>query len=152
MVAAIRDIGELPTERDAAIARESSRVLSNYAHRRETLRVELSDDGQRETITLPAGAVRLLLDLLTQMAEGNAVTLLPMHAELTTQQAADLLNVSRPYLVKLLETGIIGHRKIGRHRRVLLRDLVAYKHQVDEDRNQALEELTQQAEDLSMGY
>lgn len=153
MVAALKDIGDLlPTEQESAQARESSRVLSTYARRTESLQVELSDDDHHEAISLPAGAVRLLLDLLTEMAEGNAVTLLPMHAELTTQQAADILNVSRPYLVKLLDAGTIGHRKVGTHRRVLLRDLIAYKRQVDEDRTTALDELTRQAEDLNMGY
>ena len=153
MVAALKDIGDLlPTEQESAQARESSRVLSTYARRTESLQVELSDNEHHEAISLPAGAVRLLLDLLTEMAEGNAVTLLPMHAELTTQQAADILNVSRPYLVKLLDAGSIGHRKVGTHRRVLLRDLVAYKRQVDEARTAALDELTRQAEDLNMGY
>ena len=153
MVAALKDIGDLlPTEQESAQARESSRVLSTYARRTESLQVQLSDDDHHEAISLPAGAVRLLLDLLTEMAEGNAVTLLPMHAELTTQQAADILNVSRPYLVKLLDAGTIGHRKVGTHRRVLLRDLIVYKRQVDEDRTAALEELTRQAEDLNMGY
>ena len=153
MVAALKDIGDLlPTEQESAQALESSRVLSTYARRTESLQVELSDNEHHEAISLPAGAVRLLLDLLTEMAEGNAVTLLPMHAELTTQQAADILNVSRPYLVKLLDAGSIGHRKVGTHRRVLLRDLVAYKRQVDEARTAALDELTRQAEDLNMGY
>jgi excisionase family DNA binding protein len=153
MVVAVKDIGDLlPTEHDAELARESSRVLSNYARRAESLRLELSDDGHHEAIYLPAGAVRLLLDLLTQMAKGNAVTLLPMHAELTTQQAADILNVSRPYFVKLLDTGVVGHRKVGTHRRVLLRDVIAYKREVDTNRAQALEELTRQAEDQGMGY
>jgi len=153
MAAALKDIGDLlPTEQESAQARESSRVLSTYARRTESLQVELSNDEHHEAISLPAGAVRLLLDLLTEMAEGNAVTLLPMHAELTTQQAADILNVSRPYLVKLLDAGTIEHRKVGTHRRVLLRDLIAYKRQVDEDRAAALDELTRQAEDLNMGY
>lgn len=142
----------LPTEQESEQARESSRVLSMYARRRQPLEVELRDNEHHQTIALPAGAVRLLLDVLTQMAEGNAVTLMPMHAELTTQQAADLLNVSRPYLVKLLDSGEIGHRKVGTHRRVLLRDLIVYKQKVDADRNAALEELTHQAEDLRMGY
>ena len=153
MVAALKDIGDLlPSEQESAQARESSRVLSMYARRAEALQVEVSDNNHREVISLPAGAVRLLLDLLTEMAEGNAVTLMPMHAELTTQQAADILNVSRPYLVKLLDAGTIGHRKVGTHRRVLLRDLIAYKQQVDQERLSALDELTKQAEELDMGY
>lgn len=153
MVAALKDIGDLlPSEQESAQARESSRVLSMYARRAEALQVEVSDNDHREVISLPAGAVRLLLDLLTEMAEGNAVTLMPMHAELTTQQAADILNVSRPYLVKLLDAGMIGHRKVGTHRRVLLRDLIAYKQQVDRERLSALDELTKQAEELDMGY
>jgi len=153
MVAALKDFADLlPTEQESTQARESSRVLSTYARRTESLQVELSDDDHRQVISLPAGAVRLLLDLLTQMAEGNAVTLLPMHAELTTQQAANILNVSRPYLVKLLETGVIDHRKVGTHRRVQLSDLIAYKRKVDGDRSSALDELTRQAQELDMGY
>ena len=152
MVAARHDIGHLlPTEQESEQARESSRVLSRYARRSEPLEVELRDNEHHQTIALPAGAVRMLLDVLTQMAEGNAVTLMPMHAELTTQQAADLLNVSRPYVIKLLDNGEIAHRKVGTHRRILLRDLMAYKQQVDANRNAALEELTRQAEDLNMG-
>lgn len=142
----------LPTEQESEQARESSRVLSMYVRRSKPLEVELRDNEHHQTIALPAGAVRLLLNVLTQMADGNAVTLMPMHAELTTQQAADLLNVSRPYLVKLLDNGEIGHRKVGTHRRILLRDLMAYKQKVDADRIAALEELTRQAEDLNIGY
>ena len=153
MVAATRHLDDLlPSEQESAQARESSRVLSAYACDTEPLQIELSKNERREVVSLPAGAVRLLMDLLTQIAEGNAVTLTPMRAELTTQQAADILNVSRPYLVKLLDSGTITHRKVGTHRRVLLRDLLAYKQRVDQERMSALDELTRQAQELDMGY
>lgn len=135
MAVVAKDIGDLlPSEHDAELARESSRVLSNYVGRADSLRVQLNDDDHPESVSLPAGAVRLLLDMLTEMAEGKAVTLLRIDAELTTQQAADILRVSRPYLVKLLDIGAIGHRKVGTHRRILLRDLIAYKANVDKNR------------------
>ena len=101
-----------PTEADALLARESSRRLATHKlGRRSSVRIQLLDDGKEaETVAVPASALRLFLHLLTEMSQGNAVTLIPTHAELTTQQAADLLNVSRPYLVKLLDEGRIPCR------------------------------------------
>jgi excisionase family DNA binding protein len=139
----------VPTEEDAKVAAVSSRILASASTERE-LRVRLLDEGQE--ITLPKGVARLLSHLLTEMAQGNAVTLIPIHAELTTQEAADFLNVSRPYLVQLLETGELRFRKVGTHRRVLFQDLAEFKKRSEEESSRALEELAAQAQELKLGY
>ncbi|NLE37129.1 MAG: helix-turn-helix domain-containing protein [Pirellulaceae bacterium] len=137
-----------PTDDEARLAKASSRRLVPFVN--QNLRVRLGDTD--ETVELPAGAVRLLVEALSAMAEGNAVTLTPIHAELTTQQAADLLGVSRPFLVKQLEADAIPHRKVGTHRRVLLSDLMAFKRAMDRKRLEALDQLAAQAQELGMGY
>lgn len=137
-----------PSEDDSILARDSSRQLVRFT--RSNLSVRIDDTG--ETIVLPASAVRLLVDLLSAMADGNAVTLIPIHAELTTQQAADLLGVSRPFIVKQIEDGVMPHRKVGTHRRILFRDLMAYKKSTEASRERVLDELAKDAQDLGLGY
>ncbi len=89
-------------------------------------------------------------DLLDRLSQGSAVTIAPVDAQLMTQQAADLLNVSRPYPVKLLEAGEVPFKKVGSHRRILLRDILDYKGRDDERRDEILRELTREAEDLNL--
>lgn len=143
-----------PTEREARLAEESSRTLSSYVRDTEEQTIRVVPEGGRpeEAVTIPAVAFRLLVNILTQMAQGNAVTLIPVHAELTTQEAADLLNVSRPFLVRLLEEGEIPYRKVGTRRRVLYKDIAEYKRRIDERRRATLDELAAQAQELGMGY
>jgi len=86
------------------------------------------------------------------MAQGNAVTIVPTHAVLTTQEAANLLNVSRPHLVKRLESGDIPFTKTGTHRRIRYQDLMTYREQRMQESTNALDELTAQAQELRMGY
>jgi len=142
------------SEADARLAEESSRRLTRLLGKRRR-RLSLSvkaDDDVEETVAIPVPAFRLLTDILTQMAQGNAVTLMPVHAELTTQQAAELLNVSRPFLIRLIEEGKIPFRKVGTHRRIRFDDLMAYKRNVDQNRLKALEELAAEAQKHGMGY
>ncbi len=141
-----------PTDDESRLARESSRQLAVRLPAARKLQLEVDDGKKREAVVIPLAAAKLLLHILTEMAQGNAVTLIPIHAELTTQQAADLLNVSRPHLVKLLDEGAIPSRKVGTHRRVRCADLLAYKSQIDAERLKTLEELAAQAQELNMGY
>jgi excisionase family DNA binding protein len=142
-----------PSEADARLARDSSRLLATRKlGKRPSVRLRLDDADETEAVDVPASAVRLFLQLLTEMSQGNAVTLIPTHAELTTQQAADLLNVSRPYVVKLLDEGRIPSRMVGKYRRVRFDDLMAYKGKDDEARGKVLDRLTAEAQELGMGY
>src|SRR5262249_32984771 len=103
-------------------------------------------------ITLPVAAFRLLGEILTEMAKGNAVTLIAARGELTTQQAADLLNGSRPYLIALLEKGASPFRTVGAHRRGGFHALMAYRQKSDQGRLKALEELSALDQELGFGY
>ncbi len=155
MSVAVRTIDPIaPTERETQLAEASSRALSSYVRNTESqiIRVVPENGGRGESVTIPAVAFRLLVTILTQMAQGNAITLIPVHAELTTQEAADLLNVSRPYLVGLLDAGQIPYRKVGTRRRVLFKDIAAYKQRIDDARRATLDELAAQAQELNMGY
>jgi excisionase family DNA binding protein len=140
-----------PTVAEAAMALESSRQLAKAGPRKITLHVP-ANGRKTHAVELPESAVRLLMRILTEMASGNAVTLIPIHAELTTQEAAQLLGVSRPFLIKLLETGKLPFRNVGTHRRVLFQDLLEYKGAVDARREKSLESLAAQAQELNMGY
>lgn len=144
----------LPTAEEVALARESGRALSAYLQTRaETQQIEIFDDkGAAHPVRVPVSALRLLVDVLTEIGDGNAVSIIPTHAELTSQDAADVLNVSRPFLVQLLERGDIPFHKVGTHRRVRYQDVISYKEQIDAKRSKALDELVEQSQVLKMGY
>lgn len=132
-------------------AREATRIQSRL-RRAQTVTLHPEGAKESEALTLPRAAFELLIQILGHMANGNTVTLLPLHAELTTQQAADLLNVSRPFVVSLLEERKLPYRKVGTHRRIRMADLVAYKSREDEERRKVLAELTAEAQKLDLGY
>ena len=109
------------------------------------------DDGD-ESIEIPRQVFNVLMRVLAVMSEGKAFSLIPMDKELTTQQAADILNVSRPYLNKILDLGDIAHRKVGRNRRIKFSDLMEYKKSQEQKSKDALQELANQSQELDMGY
>lgn len=122
------------------------------AHPTPTGRVKLctDDDGAEMQVVIPTVAFRFFVDVLAELANGNAVTVAPVHAELTTQQAADLLNVSRPYLIKLLDEEQIPYRRVGNRRKVQLVDVLDYKQRDAARRREILDELTREAEELGL--
>jgi excisionase family DNA binding protein len=142
-----------PSDADSELSGVSSRSLATFLTSNRTPKLKIiEDNGEGEIVEIPAPAFRLLIDILSQMARGNAVRLIPIHAELTTQEAADLLNVSRPHLIKLLESQQIPFHKVGRHRRVRCEDIINYKQDIDTKRSQVLDQLVTQAQALNMGY
>ncbi|NCN89349.1 MAG: helix-turn-helix domain-containing protein [Gallionella sp.] len=143
----------LPSEVDIELAKESSRALSMIMATKEAVQsVTIQSDGEKTRVELPMSAFRLFIDILANLSQGNAVQVVPVHAELTTQEAADLLMVSRPYFIKLLDEGKIPYRKVGTHRRVRYSDLLDFKSKEEQQREAALDELSAQAQKLGMGY
>lgn len=144
---------KLPSPKTAEEAKTALRALAGVSKKKvRTVQVHPEGEAGGVPVPVPREAFDLFLEILGQMANGNAVTIVPVHAELTTQQAAELLNVSRPFLVKLLEEGKIPSRKVGAHRRVRAEDLVAYKQHDEARRKAILDELTAEAEKRGLGY
>jgi excisionase family DNA binding protein len=110
------------------------------------------DAEQDQPLELPARAVALLMEILDAMSAGRGISLIPENAELTTVQAAEVLKVSRPYLIKLLSEGAIPYRKVGKHRRVRMEDVMAFKDRIDRQREAVLDHLAAQAQENDMGY
>lgn len=132
---------------DVALGRVR-RYLSTHADER-AIRVVVGGDPD-DALSLPRDAVDLLARVLAHMAAGQGVSVVPAHAELTTQQAADLLNVSRPYLIGLLDAEKIAYRKVGKHRRVRVDSLMEYKRQDDHERRDVADELSKLNQDMGL--
>ncbi len=142
-----------PTENDRRLAVESSQFLELVSALPHEIRLQfLDEDAPPTAFTLPATALRLLNEILKEMAKGNAVTLIPTNAMLTTQEAADILNVSRPFFVNLLEAGKMPYQRLGSHRRILFKDLMTFKEKADTARAEAMRRMTEEAQELDMGY
>lgn len=141
-------------EHPIAPAPEESELLRTLDHYRPSpspataMAKLVAPDGHE--FPLPASMYEVLRQAAHQLAAGLAVSIVPVGTRLSTQQAADLLGVSRPHVVKLLDTGEIAHVKVGKHRRVLLQDLLAYQDRQRATRSDALDELSRLSDDLPL--
>lgn len=143
-----------PTTADTQLSALSSQILTQSLQTPGSshhIKI-VAPDGIEQDVEIPALAVNLLGEILTQIAQGNTVSIMPIQAELTTQEAANLLNISRPHLITLIDRGDLVCRKVGKHRRILFADLVAYKQQKYQQRSAALDELAAISQELNMGY
>jgi excisionase family DNA binding protein len=138
----------IATNEEASIARDAVAKLKPLAEAQADVKVRVVEPNT--VVSLPARALSLMVDVLTAMAERRPVSLLPHTAELTTQQAAEFLNVSRPYVVSLIDRDEIPHRMVGTHRRVLASDLIAYKKKSDATRREAIRRMVAEAQKLGL--
>lgn len=141
---------EVPTSSDALIAREALPRLETVAEAGVGIRVRVLDNPADVVVPLPAVAVRLIVGLLAAIADGKPVSVIPSDAELTTQQAADMLNVSRPHLVKLLNEGQIPYTKVGTHRRVRVADILEFKERSTAGSRAAIDDMVALSQELGL--
>jgi excisionase family DNA binding protein len=142
-----------PGEVNAETAARALRRIKGYlqAHPHDTSDIELLvEAGADDALVVPRPVVELVAHMLGQLAEGRGISVIPSQAELSTQQAADMLNVSRPYLIGLLESGKIRFRTVGRHRRVRFEDLMEYKRHDDLERRSAADDLADLSQELEL--
>jgi excisionase family DNA binding protein len=134
----------LPSPEEAALAKLSSREMAAHVETRaSTQQVSFTrKDGELQQVEVPVSALRLLIDILTELGDGNTVKMIPVHAEMTTQEASDVLNMSRPTLIKLLDAGDVPYHRSGNRRKVKYSDVIAYKNTIDNKRLETLEALS----------
>jgi excisionase family DNA binding protein len=141
----------IPSDKDAMLAKAAQLALEQSEALDQALHVQINAAGHElTTLDLPPVVTRLLLDILRETAAGKAVSLVTVDAEVTTQQAADLLNVSRPYLVGMIDKGVLPSRMVGNQRRLPLRDVLAYKADNRAKRHKILDEMAALDQELGL--
>ena len=147
---------ERTSKDDQRIAKKSiskiQKISSLKTNVNDSGAVQITVTGSEEPLSIPKKAMALLKVILDNMAQGKSITLLPSDSEISTQQAADILNVSRPYLIKLIEVGKIPSKKVGTHRRLRLTDILAYDNRMKEIQDEKLAELARLAQEMDLGY
>ena len=144
----------LKSPEEIALAKLSSQELSAIIESNGAVqKINVVDKlGLNHEMTLPASALMMMVEVLTQLGNGNAVNITPIHAELTTQEGADMLNMSRPTFIKLLDGEVIPFSRTGNRRKVPFSALVEYKQKMEESRIETLNELSELDQEIDMGY
>ncbi len=146
---------ETPTlsREDQAMARAAQRcIMEALDHSRAAAITLTTDRGEHPTVELPPSTLKFIGQLLGLLSEGSSVTLVPVKQEFSTVQAANYLNVSRPFVIKEIEAGRLKHRMVGTHRRIAFEDLLAYEQMIREQQSQALERMAENAHELGLDY
>ncbi len=130
-----------PTKDEQKAAIKSYAILASALSQINTEATEIEIEETQDKIIIPSRALKLLSDILKAMSEGKPISIVPVATEVTTQKAAEILGCSRPHLVKLLEEGVIPFTKVGKHRRIMLNDMITYKHKMKEEQKKHLIEL-----------
>ena len=144
----------LPSDEEIALARLGSQELSAVMEMNgeaQTINV-VDKSGRTHEVTLPSSVLSMMIEMMTQLGQGNSVRITPIHAELTTQEGADMLNMSRPTFIKLLDSEEIPYSRTGNRRKVAYAYLMAYKNQLEDNRLAALAELSELDQEMDMGY
>ncbi|TWI43466.1 excisionase family DNA binding protein [Pseudoduganella flava] len=149
-------IDRLENQEDVELAKVAQRCIVSALDHSHAVQIALVPEGagvaSAPLLKLPPKVLRLFADMLGSLAQGKTITIMPEELEVTTQEAATFLNVSRPHVVRLLEEGKIPHHKVGTHRRIRFEDVVAYKEARRQASRTALQELADQAQELDLGY
>ncbi len=143
------------TKSDQKVALLSATMLAaseDQATKNKDEVIQFRIQGFEEVVVIPLKALQLLNSIISNMAQGKSIVLMPTDAEVSTQQAAEILNVSRPHVIKLLEKGEIPHKKVGSHRRILLQDILKFESTFKSDRRKKLDSLAKEAQELNLGY
>ncbi|AYM79138.1 helix-turn-helix domain-containing protein [Janthinobacterium agaricidamnosum] len=150
-------LDRLDNKEDLELAKAAQRCLVSALDHSRAVQIAVLEEGAQDLgdaplLRLPPNVLRLFADVLGTLAQGKAVTVMPKEHDVTTQEAAMYLNMSRAYLVRLLEAGKIPHHKVGTHRRLRFEDVVQYKDERKRRSQQALQALADQAQELELGY
>jgi excisionase family DNA binding protein len=139
--------------KEVEMARAAQRcIVEALDHSRAASITLTTTNGKHPTVALPPSALKLIGQLLGAMSEGRPITLMPSKQEFSTVEAANFLNVSRPFVIKEIEEGRLPHRKVGAHRRVAFDDLVTYAREMRKRQEGALERLAENARELGLDY